>query len=118
MLLGLGSGNVLRAADPLPKQELTPPREARQKMSPEERQTKTREMREKFEKMTPDQREAQRKVLRGRIEKRVEELNKKKADGTISERESKTLDQWVQRLKRWDQRPKPTPPADKPAETK
>ncbi|MCX6902064.1 MAG: hypothetical protein NTW03_01020 [Verrucomicrobia bacterium] len=114
--LGLGSVNVLRAADPPPKQERTPPREAWQKMSPEERQTKAREMREKLEKLTPDQREAQRKVLRGRIEKRVEELKKKKADGAITEREAKLLDQWQQRLKRWDQRAKPAPPADQPGD--
>jgi hypothetical protein len=50
------------------------------------------------------------------MEKRIQELKKKKAAGTISEQETKRLEQWEQRLKRWNQSGTPAKPAERPSE--
>jgi hypothetical protein len=112
-LVAWGGVTLGRAAEgPAEKQ---PTREDWQKMSPQERQTRAKEMREKFEKMPPEQREALRKVWRDRIEKRIDELKKKKKAGTITEPEVKRLEQWEKRLRLWDEQKAPEPPPGKPA---
>jgi hypothetical protein len=123
-LITVGATLALRAADaPTEPEKKTEPGDL-QKMTPAERQTKAKELREKFQQMTPEQRETLRKVWRERVVKKVEELKKKKSDGTITEQETKRLDLLEQRLKTWDQPPagpgeKPADkPADKPEEKK
>ena len=116
LLVATGAATTLRAAEAPADQNPRPTREELQKMTPEERQAKLKERREQQQKaLTPDQREAQRKVYRERMEKLIEELNKKKADGTITPDEGKRLERLQEMLKRFQQPAPGTPPA-KPAE--
>ena len=68
-------------------------------------------------KLTPEEREARRKLVRQRIEKKIETLKQKKAEGTLTEAETKQLEQSEQRLKRLEVPPKALPkPSEKPVE--
>ena len=125
VLIGVGATAMLRAADAPANpagDDKKPTREELQKMTPEERQARMKEWRDKQPKLTPEQREAQRKVWRERMEKKLEDLKKKKADGTLTPQEEKQLERMQELLKRWEQGSDPgvpgTPPAkpaDKPA---
>jgi hypothetical protein len=114
--LAVGSITALRAADA--PAEKSPTREEWQKMTPEQREARNKEMREKFEKMTPEQREALRKTWRERMEKRIDQLKKKETDGAITDTEKKQLEQWVKRLKVWDQKETPEKSPEQPPEKK
>ena len=132
-VVACSSNTFVRAAD-----EPTPPkkpaavdreklREELKNLSPEERQAKLKELREKQQKLTPEEREAQRKQIRERMEKRLADLHKKKADGTLTEQETKQLERLEQMKKRQEQGGTPgaaprrrpqvdkTAPPDKPA---
>jgi ribosomal protein L29 len=117
---GSGALAVLRAAEPAAVPEKKPTYEDLQKMTPEERRAKIKELREKrAEGLTPEQKELRRKLVRERVEKRIGELQKKKADGTLSEAENRQLELWQQRLKRLEAAEKeaaPAKPGDKPAD--
>ncbi len=117
-LTGAGAPVGLRAAEPPPPPEKKPTYEELQKMTPEERRAKLKELRDKrTENLTPDQKEARRKMVRERVQKRIDELKKKQAEGTLSEAESRQLEVWQQRLKRLDAAEKeavPAKPGDKP----
>jgi hypothetical protein len=116
--IGLGAANALVGADAPATPEKRPTPEEWQKMTPEERQAKMKEMREKAANMTPEQREAQRKMFRERMEKRLEELKKKKADGSITEQETKQMEMLEKRLQQWDTRGKEGTAPAKPVEKK
>jgi hypothetical protein len=98
-------GSTNRVAETVPD-EL---REKLKSMTPEERRAAIKEWREKHpdaaarqskilkrregvKEPTPEEREAKRKEAREYTEKRVAELQKKKADGTITEQESRQLE--------------------------
>ncbi len=115
ILLAFGASGALGAAEAPANDGKKPGRDEWQKMTPEERQARAKELRQKMEKMTPEQREEQRKVWRERMEKRIKELKQKKTDGKITEQETRQLEQWEQRLKVWDQKDTPYKPAAKPA---
>ena len=103
VLMAGGAAPLARSADAPANPvggDKRPTREELQKLSPEERQTKLKEWREK---MTPEQREAQRKTWRERMEKKIEELKKKKTDGTITPQEEKQLERVQEMLKRGEQ---------------
>jgi hypothetical protein len=120
LMVSAGAPAVLRAAEPVANPEKKPTYEELQKMTPEERRARIKELREKkAESLTPEQKEARRKIIRERVEKRIDELKKKKADGTLSEAESRQLEVWQQRLKRLEAASReaaPAKPADKPVE--
>ncbi len=94
-----------------------PPLDQRKNPAFQEHPPGNRERRERFEHLTPQERETLRKIWRARIERRIEDLKKKKSDGTITDQETKSLERWELRLKRWDQRSTPDKPSpDKPAD--
>lgn len=100
ILIATGATALVRAADAPAEPEKRPVRPAVQQM-------------------TPEQREAQRKVWRERMQKTVDELKKKKTDGTITEQEAKRLEsmeKWLQRMEQGPQPATPAKPGDKPAE--
>lgn len=79
-------------------------REEWQKMTPEQRDARMREMRTNNSRtMTPQEMEARRKVMRDRLEQQIEDLKKKKSEGTITTNETARLNSLEQWLKRWDQ---------------
>ncbi len=98
-------------------------REEWQKLTPEERQKRLKEWREAWQNMTPEQRAAKRQEIRERLAKQIADLNKKKAEGTITEAETKRLASLESLRKRWqEQEPRepgapaaPDKPAGKPA---
>jgi hypothetical protein len=53
--------------------------------------------------LSPDEREAKRKEMRERMQKQLAELRKKKADGTLSEADKKRLERMEELDKRFDQ---------------
>ncbi len=122
VLVGAGAAPALRGAEPVVEPEKKPTREELQKMTPEERRAKLKELRDKrTEGLTPDQKEARRKVIRERVQKRIDDLKKKQAEGGLSEAETRQLELWQQRLKRLDAASKeaaPAQPGDKPAAPK
>jgi hypothetical protein len=93
-------------------------REAYQKLQeelkglpPEERQARMREWREKqglgrpgFRTIDTDQAKTKRKELKKRIDQQLTELRQKKADGTITEQESKRLERMELMGKRLEER--------------
>ena len=91
-------------------------REARMK---EWRKTNGGPSREEWEKMTPEQREAKRKEIKDRLEKHIAELRAKQSNATITAQETNELGRCEKILKRFEQngsvprgeRPKPTEPA-------
>lgn len=101
--------------------EMEQRREAFQKLQeelknlpPEERQARIREWREKqglggpgFRTIDTEQARAKREELKKRIEQQLSELRKKKADGTITELESKRLERMENMAKRLEERATP-----------
>ena len=101
--------------------EIEKRREAFQKLQeelkglpPEERQARMREWREKqglggpgFRTIDTDQAKAKREELKKRIGQQLSELRKKKADGTITEQESKRLERMELMAKRLEERAAP-----------
>jgi hypothetical protein len=70
--------------------------------------------REEFNKLTPEEREAKRKEIKGRLEKRICELRSKQTNATLTSQEFRELERREQILKRFDQPPSPvTEPASK-----
>ena len=73
--------------------------------------------REEFNKLTPEEREAKRKEIKGRLEKRICELRSKQTNATITTQETRELERREQILKRFDQAPaitaEPAAPATK-----
>ncbi len=59
--------------------------------------------REELEKMTPEEREAKRKELKERLEKRISELRLKESAGTLTSQEKRELERREQVLKRFEQ---------------
>ncbi len=111
--LGRAEGEKIKSAlSKLPLAE----RDARMK---EWRKTNGGPNREEWEKMTPEQREAKRKEIKERLEKRIAELRAKQTDGTITAQEMSELSRSEKILKRFEQngqpprgeRPKATEPA-------
>ena len=91
-------------------------RDARMK---EWRKTNGGPNREEWDKMTPEQRESKRKEIKERLEKRIAELHAKQTAGTISTQETSELSRSEKILKRFEQngmpprgeRPKAAEPA-------
>lgn len=75
--------------------------------------------REEFNKLTPEEREAKRKELKERLEKRIAELRARQTNGTLNAHETRELERREQILKRFEQLPVPAaepaapPPPDK-----
>ena len=127
LVVACGSNTLVRAADeptPAKKPDTVDREKLRQELQnlpPEERRKKLQELRQQRQQQTPEQREAQRKQMRARMDKRLADLEKKKADGTLTEDETKQLERLEQMKKRQDQggpqgaQPRRRPPGDKPA---
>ena len=58
-----------------------------------------------LEKMTPEEREAKRKEIKERLEKRVADLRAKQTNATITPQETRELERREQILKRFEQAP-------------
>jgi hypothetical protein len=123
------------AADALLKRraEVQKLREETKDLPPEQRQARIREWRETnafgrpaLAKMSSEERDALRKRFQTRIEQQMATLNKKKADGNITEEETRRLQNMERMLKRLEAAPSapnaatplglplPSVPADKP----
>jgi hypothetical protein len=104
-------------------------RESVKDLPPAERETKLREWREKNlsapagpSTMTPEEREARREEFSKRIQQQIQVLKEKKADGTITEDETRRLQRMEELARRLETRgdsrglgqPIPRPPGDKP----
>lgn len=135
-----GIGTALRAAEepaekPIVREESEKRREERKKLSPDERDARTKEgrktngappreewekKREQFKNMTPEEREAKRTELKDRLEKRIAELRARQTNATITPQESRELERREQILKRFEQNTPGTPRIErsKPAVTK
>lgn len=75
--------------------------------------------REQFNKLTPEQREAKRKEIKERLEKRISELRVRQTNATITVQESRELERREQILKRFEQPPaQAAEPAAPPARQK
>jgi len=139
-ILALGFASNLRADEPAkPAVDLKAKLEELRGLPPEERRVKQREF---LQSLTPEQRQEIRKLrgaaanggarpraggperpstpaeqieaLKKRSAERVAALEKKKADGTITEQETKRLEQMQKRLEAKSDKPK----AEKPAKTR
>jgi hypothetical protein len=87
------------------------------KLSPEERDAKTKEWRKtnggpsrgepekrrELKNMTPEEHAAKRKEIKERLERRIAELRAKQANATLSAQESRELERREQILKRFEQ---------------
>ena len=60
--------------------------------TPDQRQAEAAKRKAEYEKLTPEQREAHRKQRQEKMAAKLAELQKKKADGTITTEEQKRLD--------------------------
>ena len=80
VLVAVGTLTAARAADEQPA--------GRDRRTAEQRQ----EAKAKQDKLTPEEREARAKQQRAQIEKRTAALEKKKAEGTLTEQEKKRLE--------------------------
>ena len=121
LALALGAVATVRAdAAAVPAQKPSPgeadkKREDFKNLSPEERRARMKECREKRDAMTPEQREAMREEFRERFDKRLADLQKKKADGTLSEQQARELERMEQMKKRFQQFGRPGgPPLKRP----
>ena len=75
--------------------------------------------REQFNKLTPEQREAKRIEIKERLEKRIAELRDKQTNATITVQETRELERREQILKRFEQAPvQTTEPAAPPPPAK
>jgi hypothetical protein len=72
------------------------------KMTPEERQTKMRQWREGRFNFSTEERQRRRGQIRQRLTRQIGELQKKKADGTISEEERGRLERFEMIASRFD----------------
>ena len=63
------------------------------------------EWEKRLEKMTPEEREAKRKELKERLEKRIADLRAKQTNATITPQETRELERREQILKRFEQAP-------------
>jgi len=79
--LMLGVITTAFAADDQPSSNKTP-----------EQRSEALKKSEEVKKLTPEERAAKRKEVRAKMEKRLAELQKKKADGALTEKEQKQLD--------------------------
>ena len=123
------------AADAILKRraEVQKLREEIKDLPPERREARIRQWRETnalgrpaLATMSAEEREARRKVFQKRIEEQLATLNKKKADGSITEQETRRLQNMERMLKRLEAAPSapsaatplglplPSVPADKP----
>jgi len=111
------------AADALLKRraEFEKLREETKGLPPAEREAKLREWREKNAagrpaqaRMTPEERVERRQLFQKRIEDHIATLNNKKAEGSISEEESRRLENMKGMLKRLESAPAPAPGAGPP----
>jgi len=109
------------------RKEMEKRREELNNLSSEERQAKLKEWRENRgdrplrQGFSPQEREAKRKELRQRFEKHHAELLKKKADGTLTPQEEKRLQRMEELAKRFEQGgqrpgPRPFPPRNPPGD--
>jgi len=98
-------------------------REELKNLPPPEREAKMKELRRPLlqgapgpNTLSPQEREAKRKELKERIDAQVSELEKKKADGTITEVEQRRLERMQQMSRRLEaggpSGPRPSSPAD------
>jgi hypothetical protein len=71
--------------------------------------------REEFNKLTPEEREAKRKELKERLEKRIAELRIKRTNGALTSQETRELERREQILKRFEQTPVPVAEPAAPA---
>lgn len=116
LLVALGTSRPLRAADETLDKK--PAREEFKNLPPEERAGKFKAWREKnagtngeafqrkreeLRNLTPEEREAKRQEFCKRLDQQLEELRKKKADGSITIEEAKRLERTEQLRKRFDQ---------------
>ena len=130
LLVAALSGGIVAspAADPvstnkLSREEIEKRREEWGKLTPEERNARMKEMRERamekrredFNKLTPEEREAKRKELRERLEKRLNELRAKQTNGTITPEETRDLERREQIKKRFEQNARERQAAPAPA---
>ena len=78
------------------REELEKRREEFKNLPPEEREAKLKELRERMaerrKEMTPDERKVKRQEIKSRFDKQLRELEKKKANGSITAPESKRLE--------------------------
>ena len=79
-------------------------------LPPAERDAKMKEWRAKnrgalpaLRDLPPEERQAKRQEIKARMQKRLEEFRKKKADGTITEQESRQLERMEEMTKRFEQ---------------
>src|SRR4051794_31316856 len=96
---------VLRAADePAAKRAVC---DDPKKPAPEPRKTNSGPARtdweKRLEKMTPEEREAKRNELKERLEKRIADLRAKQTNSTITPQETRELERREQILKRFEQ---------------
>jgi predicted ribosome quality control (RQC) complex YloA/Tae2 family protein len=91
--------------------ELEKLREATRDLPPAQREARIREWRETnalsrpLATMSPEERDAKRKLFQKRIEEQIATLNKKKADGTITEDETRRLQNMERMRKRLESGP-------------
>ena len=71
-------------------------------------------MREQLKNMTPEEREAKRKELKERLEKRITELRARQTNATITPQESRELERREQILKRFEQNTPGAPRTEAP----
>jgi len=79
-------------------------------LSQEQRQQRMKDWekrRDEFNKLSPEEREAKRKEIKARLEKRLGELRAKQTNGTITTEETRELSRREQILKRFNQPPPP-----------
>ena len=70
--------------------------------------------REEWEKMSPEQREAKRKEIKERLEQRISELRAKQTNATITAQETSELGRSEKILKRFEQTGPPPPRGEHP----
>lgn len=102
-LVFVGSAGMVWTAEQDGAQDKPPSREELQKLTPEERQARMKEWRGKQKTMTPEQREAQRKVWQERMGKKIEDLKKKRTEGSITPQEEQSLRRLEENMKRWQE---------------
>ena len=80
----------------MPPGDVEKRREEFKNLSPEDREAKLKELRERMAErrkaMTPDERKVKRQEIKSRFDKQLHELEKKKANGSITAPESKRLE--------------------------
>ena len=122
LLLATGGAWSRAAEEPSDKrptrEEMEKRREELKKLSPEERDAKLKELRDKFgwppreepdkrrespSKITSEERESKRKELKGRLEKRIAELRARQTNSVNAAEDARELERCEQILKRFEQ---------------